>query len=70
MAQDNQQNLQVEGSEWKTASVALHADPSQLTVDKASLVNAHQGQMNLSARVAKWLTAEAIARTVTPMISN
>jgi translocation and assembly module TamB len=51
-AQLNAQNLQVEGSEWKTASVALHADPSQLTVDKASLVNAHQGQMNLSARVA------------------
>ncbi len=51
-AQLNAENLQVEGSEWKTAKVSLHADPSQVTVDNASLVNAHQGQMNLSARVA------------------
>lgn len=51
-AQLNAQNLQVEGSEWKTATVALHADPSQITVDNASLVNAQQGQVTLSAHVA------------------
>ena len=51
-AQLNAQNLQVEGSEWKTATVAMRADPSQITVDNASLVNAQQGQMTLSARVA------------------
>lgn len=51
-AQLNAQNLQVEGSEWKTAKIAMHADPSQATVDNASLVNARQGQVNLTARVA------------------
>ena len=51
-AQLNGQNLQVEGSEWKSATVAIHADPSQITVDNASLINAQQGQMTLSARVA------------------
>jgi translocation and assembly module TamB len=51
-AQLNAQNLQVEGSEWKTAKIAMHADPSQVTIDNASLVNARQGQVNLTARVA------------------
>lgn len=51
-AQLNAQNLQVEGSEWKTAKLAMHADASQAVVDSASLVNARQGQLNLTARVA------------------
>lgn len=51
-AQLNAQNLHVEGSEWSTATVAMHADPSQVTIDNAALVNAEQGQMTLSGRVA------------------
>lgn len=50
-AQLEAQNLQVEGSEWKTAKVAMHAEPSQITIDNASLVSAQQGQVTLSARV-------------------
>lgn len=50
-AQLNAQNLAVEGSDWKSASLRLHADPSQVTVDNGSLVNARQGQLTLSARV-------------------
>lgn len=46
------QNLHVEGSQWQTAQLAMHADPSQVTVDNLSLVNAQQGQVTLSARVA------------------
>lgn len=51
-AQLNAQSLHVEGSEWKTVTLAMHADPSQLTIDNASLVNAQQGQVTLSAHVA------------------
>lgn len=51
-AQLNAENLAVEGSEWKTVTLAMHADPSQLTVDNASFVNAQRGQMTLTARVA------------------
>ena len=46
------QDLKVEGSEWKTAKVAMHADPSQATIDNASLINAQQGQVTLKAQVA------------------
>jgi translocation and assembly module TamB len=51
-AQLNAQDLKVEGSEWKTAKVAMHADPSQATIDNASLINAQQGQVTVTARVA------------------
>jgi translocation and assembly module TamB len=50
-AQLDAQNLHVEGSEWKTAKLAMHADRSQVTVDNASLVNAQQGQIDLNAHV-------------------
>jgi translocation and assembly module TamB len=45
------QNLAIEGSAWKSADVALHADPSGLTVDNASIVNANQGDATLTANV-------------------
>ncbi len=50
------ENLEVEGSAWKSAKVALHANPSGVVVDSASLVNAHRGQATLTANVAlnKW----------------
>ena len=51
-AQLNAENLEVEGSAWKSAKVAMHANPSGATVDSALLVNAHQGQANLTAAVA------------------
>lgn len=51
-AQLNAQDLKVEGSEWKTAKVAMHADASQATIDNASLINARQGQVTLTGRVA------------------
>jgi len=48
-AQLSARNLEVEGSEWKTAKIAIHASPSQFSIDSASLVHAHRGQVNLSA---------------------
>jgi autotransporter translocation and assembly factor TamB len=50
-AQLNAQNLTVEGSEWSSAKLAMHANPSEVTIDSASLVNAHRGQVNLNGGV-------------------
>jgi translocation and assembly module TamB len=50
-AQLNAQNLQVEGSEWSSAKMTLSANPSQVTVQNGSLVNAHKGQATFSASV-------------------
>src|SRR6202140_869474 len=50
-AQLNAQNLQVEGSEWTTAKLQMHANPSEFAVQSGSLVNAQQGQATFSAIV-------------------
>ena len=50
-AQLNAQNLTVEGSEWSSAKLAMHANPSGVTIDSASLTNAHRGQVNLNGAV-------------------
>ena len=47
----NAQNLQVEGSEWRSAELDFRADPSQFSVQNGLLVNAHQGQAAFSASV-------------------
>ena len=46
------QNLQVEGSQWTIATVQMHANPSQFTVQSGSLVSAHQGRATFGANVA------------------
>ncbi|HET7891787.1 MAG TPA: translocation/assembly module TamB domain-containing protein [Candidatus Sulfotelmatobacter sp.] len=46
------QNLQVEGSQWTTASLQMHANPSQFSVQSGSLVSAQQGRATFSANVA------------------
>ena len=50
------ENLEVEGSAWKNARIALHANPSGVLIENASLINAHRGQATLTANVAlhKW----------------
>jgi translocation and assembly module TamB len=48
----NAQNLQIEGSEWKTARFDLLATPSQVVIQNGSLVNAQQGQATFSASVS------------------
>ncbi|HTS07662.1 MAG TPA: hypothetical protein VMP68_18940, partial [Candidatus Eisenbacteria bacterium] len=50
-AQLNAQDLRVQGSEWKSASLGLRANPSELNVDNGKLVNAQQGQATFSATV-------------------
>ncbi len=50
-AQASAQNLQVQGSQWSSATFNLQASPSQLQLDKATLVNAHQGRASLSGSV-------------------
>jgi translocation and assembly module TamB len=46
------QNLNVEGSEWSNAKLAMHGNSSGITIDSASLVNAQRGQINLTGGVA------------------
>lgn len=50
-AQLNVQDLQVEGSEWKSASLQINANPSAITVQSGSLINAHRGQATFNAAV-------------------
>ncbi len=55
-AQLDAENLQIEGSGWKSAKLALRANPSEIVIDNASLVNANKGQASLKGSVglAKW----------------
>jgi translocation and assembly module TamB len=55
-AQLNAQNLQVEGSEWKSASFQMNATPSQFVLQSGSLINAHRGRATLtgSVRLGDW----------------
>jgi len=46
------QDLEVQGSRWSSADMTFAANPDQITVQNASLVNAKQGTVNLSAQVA------------------
>jgi translocation and assembly module TamB len=48
----NAQNLQVQGSEWKTAGLSLQADPLRLVVTNGTLTNAHRGQASFDANIA------------------
>ena len=50
-AQLNANNLQVEGSEWKSASVQMRANSSEFAMQNGSLVSAHRGQATFSANV-------------------
>lgn len=51
-AQLNAQNLQVQGSQWKSATLALNASPSQFDIQQGSLVSARQGELTFSAHAA------------------
>jgi translocation and assembly module TamB len=46
------QNLQVQGSQWKSAELSLQADPSRITVSNGTLVSAHRGQASFGATIA------------------
>ncbi len=50
------QNLQVQGTEWKSAELSLAANPSQINVSRGILVNAKRGRASFDATVAlsKW----------------
>ncbi len=48
-AQLNAQDLQVEGSQWRSTTMSLHADPSQFTLQNGSLINAQRGKATFSA---------------------
>jgi translocation and assembly module TamB len=50
-AQMNAQNLQIEGSEWKSASFQMNATASQFVVQSGSLINGHRGRATLTASV-------------------
>lgn len=45
------QNLNVQGSAWSNAKLAMRGNSSRITIDSASLVNAQRGQINLSGGV-------------------
>ena len=50
-AQLDAENLHVQGSEWKSASFEMNANPSQFTVQNGSLVNAHRGRATFNASI-------------------
>ncbi|HXW91445.1 MAG TPA: translocation/assembly module TamB domain-containing protein [Terriglobales bacterium] len=45
------QKLQVHGSQWSSAQLAFAANPSQVAIQNASLINARQGVLYCSAQV-------------------
>jgi len=45
------QGIEVEGSKWKSANVAFRANPSGVTVESATVVNARQGEASLSGTI-------------------
>ena len=51
-AQLGARDLQVQGSEWKSADLLLQADASQIVVSNGNLTNAHRGQASFDATVA------------------
>jgi translocation and assembly module TamB len=50
-AQISASNLRVNQSEWTSLQLALTANPSQFSIQSASLVSAQQGQLTFNARV-------------------
>jgi translocation and assembly module TamB len=50
-AQLSAANLQVEGSEWKTAKVAMRVSPSEFVIESATLVNARRGSATLAGSI-------------------
>jgi translocation and assembly module TamB len=47
----NAQNLEVEGSQWRSAQLTLNANPSQLIIQNGSLVSARKGHASFNASV-------------------
>lgn len=45
------ESLEVQGSQWKSARLALQANPSELKISQGSLVSAKQGDVNFSADI-------------------
>lgn len=50
-AQLNAQNLEIEGSEWKSASFQMQANPSEFVLQNGSLISARRGQATFSAKL-------------------
>ncbi|HSY64496.1 MAG TPA: translocation/assembly module TamB domain-containing protein [Terriglobales bacterium] len=46
------QNLQVQGSDWKSAELSLQANPSRIVISNGTLVSAHRGQASFGATMA------------------
>lgn len=51
-AQFTAQNLDLQGTEWSNAKAAVHGNSSGVTVDSASLVDAHRGKVNFSGGIS------------------
>ena len=51
-AQFSAQNLDVQGSQWRSAQANLSASPSQLVITNGSLVSAQRGRASFNATVA------------------
>lgn len=51
VAQVNAQDLEVQGSEWKSAGLTLKANPSLIVVSNGTLMNARRGQTSFNATV-------------------
>jgi translocation and assembly module TamB len=55
-AQLNAQNIELQGSAWRTVKMQMRATPSEFMVQNGSLVNAHRGQaiFNASVTLREW----------------
>src|SRR4029077_18825831 len=51
VGQLNAQSLQIQGSQWSSVKTSFLANPSQITLQNGSLVNARQGKASFSASV-------------------
>jgi translocation and assembly module TamB len=60
-ARFNAQNLEVQGSKWKSADFSLQADPSHASISNGTLVAARQGRASFSGnvRLRHWSYAPA-----------
>lgn len=63
------QDLQVQGSRWKTAQIAISANPSHVKISQASLVGVQQGSLSFTTDIHlrdwSYFPSNAIAANVT-----
>jgi translocation and assembly module TamB len=68
-AEVNAQNLQMEGTQWKSLHVAADANPSQLVVKDGSLIASGQGQIRFRGNIGLHNWAYAASNPIAATVS-